>query len=592
MLVCSSWLLASCTEGGGAGWGAPEIEGVRSEGVTALARGSRASEASSFDLDVALDGGDVVLVWAPWPGALTYTVWHGSDAYFEPGEPGTTALVTGPATSFAHAVAGDGEHHYYRVVAHGDDGDADSTTVGKYAHRLYPGYDKISQPLATDMTDAAAFFEPHADHGLGVFAFDATTQSYQHWFPGGSPFSYGVGQVPIVWVTGVWDLVYEDVGRVPPAGSVQLTLSPGLNIVTVPLDHGDTTASELYAAVPGVVRIGRWNPVVQGAAWYEGGAGDFSIEAGRDVYVEVSQPSAWPPTPGDPGAPPPPPTNPLDGIGALQPVATGLLFTEGALWDADEGALWFTDLEGDQLWRLAPGEGATLVRDASERFTNGMAFDHDGRRLECQHRTQRLVRIEADGSETVLADTWQGLRLNSPNDVVVGPDGSIYFGDAAIGAFARFGDVDPADMPLGFRGLYRLDPAGTLHLLDSGFVEPTGIELSPAATTLYVSDWGTGRVHAYPVHDDGSTGAGEVINEEMPMADGMCSDAHGNLYVTTHQGLWVLRPNGTPWGLVPVPEEPSNCTFGGEGRTTLYVTAGTSVYAAPVAIAGATPFEG
>jgi len=592
VIACSPWLLASCMEAERGQWGPPAIEGPRSPGATALAGAARSSEAPSFDLEVALDDGAVVLAWAPWPGASAYSVWHGSAAYFEPGDPGTTALATGSATDFAHAVAGDGTHHYYRVVAHADDGDAVSTTVGKYAHRLYAGYNKISQPLDTGASDAAAFVEPHAGYALGAFLFDPTTQSYRYWAPSASPFAYGVGQVPIVWATGVWDHVYEDVGRVPPRGSVELSLSPGLNIVTLPLDVGDTTASELFAAVPGVVRVGRWNPAAQAGTWYEGGANDFPVEAGRDVYVEVTQPSTWPPALVDAPVPiPPPSTNPVEGIAPLQPVASGFLFTEGALWDADEGALYFTDLEADQVWRYEPGVGVSLVRDASLRFTNGMAFDHEGRRLECQHRTQRLVRIETDGSETVLASSWQGQSLNSPNDVVVGPDGSIYFGDASIGAFARFGAVDPAAMPLGFRGAYRLDPAGTLHLVDGGFSQPTGIELSPDASTLYVSDWVTGRVYAYPVHDDGSTGEGEIINVEMAMADGMCTDVHGNLYVTTHQGLWVLRPDGTPWGLVPVPEEPANCTFGGPGRTTLYVTARTGVYAAQVEIPGATPFE-
>ena len=586
-------LLAGCIADGDA----PErlepsgIDEVGLSGGTVLVEAPRSTEQTGgFDVEIELAGADVTLVWSPRPEATAYTVWHATTAFFEPGDPGTTALDSGPSTSFAHGVAGDGTHHYYRVVAHADEGDELSATVGKYAHRLYAGYNKLPQPLDTGTSDAASLLEQHAPHGAAVYLWQAPSQSFAWWLPGVGvgPFEYGPGRVPIVQVSGVWDLVHEAVGHVPPEGSVQVPLSLGLNLVTVPLDFGDTTASALMAAVPGAWRIGRWNPMVQDRVWFEGGAGDFTIEAGRDVYVEVAQPSVWPPEPGTTA--PPPPADPLAGLGALQPVVSGRQFTEGALWLADEGALMFSDLQADQLWRYEPGVGATLVRDASGRFTNGMAVDQDGRRIECQHTTQQVVRVEPDGSETVLADAWQGLGLNSPNDVVVGPDGSLYFGDARIGAFAHLGGVQ--SMPLGFQGLYRIDPAGGLQLLATGFADPTGIELSPDGTTLYVSDWTTGWVRAFPVLDDGSVGPGAVINSEMGMADGMCSDVDGNLYVTTAQGLWVLRPDGTPWGLLPVPEEPSNCTFGGEGLQTLYVTARTSVYATQVVIPGAVPFGG
>lgn len=592
-ISCSPMVLAACIVDGGDPMERLEpdrADAASLEAASALVDAPRSVEqAAGFDVEIELAGA-VLLSWSPRPGAAAYTVWHGDTAWFEPGDPGTTALASGPSTAFEHAVSGDGAHHYYRVVAHADDGDETSIAVGKYAHRLYPGYNKIPQPLDTGTTDAASFLEQHGAYGQAAFLWEASVQGFASWQPaaGPQPFAYAPGQVPIVHASGVWGLVHEEVGRVPVEGSIALALWPGLNLVTVPLDFGDTTASELLAAVPGAWRIGRWNPLVQDRAWFEGGAGDFPIEAGRDVYVETWQPSTWPPEPGTTA--PPPPQDPLEGIGALQAVVSGRQFTEGALWLPDEGALMFSDLQADELWRYEPGVGASLVRGASGRFTNGMTLDQDGRRIECQHLAQKLVRIEDDGSETVLADAWQGVTLSSPNDVVVGPDGSLYFGDARIGAFAHLGGV--THMPLGFQGLYRIDPEGGLHLLATGFADPTGIELSPDASTLYVSDWTTGRVHAFPLQDDGSVGPGAVINHEMGMADGMCSDQDGNLYVTTHQGLWVLRPDGTPWGLLPVPEEPSNCTFGGEDLRTLYVTARTSVYAAQAVIPGAVSFGG
>lgn len=567
---------------------ADEAESLESSG--ALVAASRpVAQVPGFDVAIELDGADVALSWSAQPGATDYTVWHAADAYFEPGDPGSTALATGPSTSYAHAVAGDGVHHYYRVVAHANPGDEVSTIVGKYAHLLYSGYNKIPQPLVTGMTDAAAFSQPHTSYLHAVYLYDGPSQGFQYWSPGGgTPFTYALGQVPIADVYGLWAQVYEDVGHVPDEGGIELLLSPGLNIATVPLEFGDTTAGELLAAVPSAWRVGRWDPIAQDRVWYDGSGSDFAVEAGRDVYVEVWQSSMWPPDPGSQA--PPPSGNPLNGIGAPQAVATGLLFTEGALWLADEGALLFTDLEADELWRYDPGVGTTRLRAPSDRFANGLAEDPQGRRIECQHKTQRVARFEADGSETVIASEWQGQTLNSPDDAVTGSDGSLYFTDPTIGGMYHLGNVQY--MPLGFQGVYRVDPNGGLHLVDDGLDEPAGIALSPAGDTLYVSDWGTGLVHAYPVNPDGTTGAGVVFNTEAPGADSMCVDVDGNLFVTTNQGIWALRPDGTQWGLISLPEEPANCAFGGPDMLTMYVTARTSVYTVEMVIPGAPMFGG
>ncbi|MEM9453397.1 MAG: SMP-30/gluconolactonase/LRE family protein [Myxococcota bacterium] len=533
------------------------------------------------------------LGWMPQGDAVDYTVWHGDEAYWQPGEAGTTMLFTGASTSFAHAVAGDGNHHYYQVVAHTTSGDDLSATVGKFSHQLHPGFNKVPQPLDTGVTDAQAFASMHGDYLQSVHLFDETLQDFRTWYAGYGepPFGLGLGQVPIV--SADWqaeEMVYEEVGRVPAEDELQIPLLAGMNLVTVPLSMGDTTASAVLALVPGAWRVGQWHSNGQYREWHEEGAPDFPVEAGEDIYVDTTVESMWPPPP-----PSPPPShegvNPLDGMGAVQPVATGFQFTEGPLWLASEGALLFTDLAGDQIWRYEPGVGTSLVRDVSGRFTNGMTFDINGDRIECQHATQQVVRVEADGSETTLATEWNGVTLNSPNDVVVGPDGSLYFADATVGAFAHLGNVQ--NMPLGFQGLYRIDPEGVLHLIDDIFADPTGMGISPQGDMLYVSDWGTGLVHSYPINPDGSVGPGSVLTDLTPQPDGMCLDMEGNIYVTTNQGLHIMEPDGTPWGLLVLPETPaSNCAFGGPERTTLYITDFTGVYAVDVTIPGAPPFGG
>lgn len=571
-----------------------ELEG-RAEGIGALVDAAGpVAHVAGFDLGISMNGGDVVIDWAPQGDAVDYTLWHGEQAYWQPGDEGTTALSTGAATSFAHAVASDGDHHYYRVVAHTTGGDEVSTTVGKYAHRLYPGFNKIPQPLDTGITTAQGFASQQGGYMQSVHLLDPALQTFKTWYSGywEEPFDYGPGLVPIVnagW--GIWATIYEEVGHVPAEGELQVPLTPGLNLVTVPLSLGDTTASVVRASVPDASRVGWWDPMGQYRVWHDEVSPDFPIEAGQDIYVETWSDSMWPPELVEPEPEPEPLVNPLTGMGTLQPVVTGRQFTEGPLWLASEGALLFSDLQGDELWRYEPGVGASLVRAASGRFTNGMTLDQEGRRIECQHSTQKVVRVEGDGSETTLAEDWGGVTLNSPNDVVTGPDGSLYFGDATIGAFAHLGNVQ--NMPLGFQGAYRIDPQGQVHLVDDIFVDPTGVAISPAGDVLYVSDWGTGQIHAYPIEPDGSTGAGWVFSDLVPQADGMCLDVEGNIYVATNEGLWVLQPDSTPWGLLELPEAPaSNCAFGGTDLDTLYITDVTGVYAIEVSIPGALPFGG
>ncbi len=571
------------------------------DGMDALASSARpVANIAGFDLGIVSSGGDIVLSWAPQGDAPDYTVWRSIDAHFSPGDAGAQALATTATTSFADPTAGDGVHRYYRVVAHPTAGDQVSTTVGKYAHLVYPGYNKIAQPLDTGVTDGESFALSHDPvYVRAAHILDGPSQGYLSWFPWGSwpSFTYGPGEAPIInsWWT-IWGVVHEEVGHVPAPGEIQVPLSVGLNTVTVPLEFGNTMASDWLAVVPGAWRIGTWDAPGQFRQWHDGVLPDFAIEAGRHIYIDTVEASTWPPQlAADPDPDPPPPvaydenTNPLSLMGTPQLVAGGLQFTESPVWLADDGILSFVDITGDTIHSFDPATGITsLDRAPTGIFSNGRALDPNGLMVECQHGPQQVVRIAADGTETVLADNWQGQPLNSPNDVVVAADGTIYFVDPTIGGWQQFGNVQ--NQPLGFRGLYRIDTAGQLHLEDDTLNLPTGIGMSPDGSTVYVGDNATGWLHAYAVAADGTLGPGAVISESAQGADGMCLDELGNIYESGEFGLRVFEPDGTLWGTYVIPQVPTaNCAFGGDDLTTLYVMANSAVFAVDVVIPGAGP---
>ncbi|MEX1367499.1 MAG: SMP-30/gluconolactonase/LRE family protein [Nannocystaceae bacterium] len=553
-------------------------------------RGSARVE--GFDIGISIVGPDVVVDWAPPAEGVEVSVWSSHDPYFTPGDTDSVVrLDHGTGSSFADPVVGDGVHRYYRVIVHDPLGDEVSTTVGKYAQLIYSGYNKIAQPLETESADAAALHAELGGTASTIVSWNAYGQQWQSWWPGAPApaFTYEPGYVPIAVVGGGhWGEVFEQVGYVPADDELVVPISPGHNVVTMPLSYGDTTASELLQEASFASRVGYWDPQTQTQVWYYDATGpDFPVEAGQDVYVTATTAAVWPPDlPQDPWGPA---TNPLHGLGPVQLVAGGYQFTEGAVWHPGEQALVFSDLQADTLHRWDPVAGATQIRGAIDAHTNGMTIEPSGDRIECQHETQQVVRVLADGTEQVVVDSWQGTTLNSPNDVIVGADGTLYFSDATIGAYPQFGDVQ--DMPLGFQGVYRVDPGGQLHLVDDVFADPTGIALSPDGSTLYVSDWTSGLLHAYDVAADGSTGPGAVLSDQVPQADGMCIDVMGNIYVSMGWGLQVLRPDGSPWGTIPVPQVPANCAFGGVDRQTLFITARTGVYSIDATIPGA-PLSG
>lgn len=275
-------------------------------------------------------------------------------------------------------------------------------------------------------------------------------------------------------------------------------------------------------------------------------------------------------------------------MGQAQPVSSGASvelvdggfeFTEGPLWE--DGGLLFSDIPANTVYRWTP-DGGTRVFLRPSGHANGLALDSEGRLLLAQHDGQ-VGRYEGQ-TVASLATAYGGHRLNSPNDLIVASDGTIYFTDPPYG-------VENAQRRLDFSGVYRLSPEGQLFLLTRAHDRPNGIGLSPTDSTLYVSDSRETVVWAYDL-----TAAGDVANKRVfarprdegsdGTTDGLAVDAEGNLYTTGPGGIWVYAPDGSQLARIAVPKPPTNLAFGGPNRKTLYVTARSHVYRVPVNVPG------
>ncbi len=269
----------------------------------------------------------------------------------------------------------------------------------------------------------------------------------------------------------------------------------------------------------------------------------------------------------------------------LEQIATGFGFTEGPIWCGDY--LLFSDIPRNRIIRLqmhSYGPEITTFRTPSGN-SNGLTLDRSGRLIACEHSTRRVTRTEVDGSVRVLADSYQGGRLNSPNDVVVRSDGSIFFTDPSFGL-----GNPPKWKEVPSNGVYRIAPDGELVLLVDDFNMPNGLAFSPDETVLYVNDTAQRHIRAFDVSPDGSISNGRVLIEmKLPEAgapDGMKVDCQGNVYCTGPGGIWIMEPGGKSLGRILMPEQPANFAWGDPDWKTLYITARTSIYRLKLAIPG------
>jgi gluconolactonase len=290
----------------------------------------------------------------------------------------------------------------------------------------------------------------------------------------------------------------------------------------------------------------------------------------------------------------------LDGIlpsdARLERIAGGFEFTEGPVWTRD-GALLFSSPNTNTIYRWTQNGAVTVFRPKSgytgvdvgryhQPGSNGLTLSPDGLLTICQHGNRRVLRVNPHGDTTVLADRYDGKRLNSPNDLVYRSDGTLFFTDPP------FGLPDPSETELGFSGVYRARD-GEISLLTAELTGPNGLAFSPDERWLYVGNWDFDRVVV--MRYDPESGEGSVLHDltgvpgsDEDAIDGIKIDLDGNLYVCGPGGIWVLSPEGERLGLLRLPEAPHNLAWGGDGHD-LYITALTSVYRLRLETKGATP---
>jgi gluconolactonase len=286
-------------------------------------------------------------------------------------------------------------------------------------------------------------------------------------------------------------------------------------------------------------------------------------------------------------------------------LAEGFKFTEGPVWDRKGGYLLFSDPNNNTIYKYSPeGNGQLAVfREKSgyegadiaeygQPGSNGLTFDREGRLTINQHGNRRVVRLESDGQLTVLADKFEGKRLNSPNDLVYRSDGTLYFTDPPFG-LPKFFQDSRKELP--FSGVFAVKD-GNLKLVTKDFTGPNGITFSPDEKYLYVGDWDDKKkvVMRYEVQPDGSVKNGKLFFDMTSTPgedalDGMKVDKAGNLYVSGPGGLWILSPQGKHLGTIIPPKHPHNFTWGDSDGKTLYLCARSGLYRMRLNIEGIRP---
>jgi gluconolactonase len=279
--------------------------------------------------------------------------------------------------------------------------------------------------------------------------------------------------------------------------------------------------------------------------------------------------------------------NLIDHNAKLETVASGFGFTEGPMWDAS-GFLYVSDETLNKIFRVYPDGKKEEVISLGD--PDGNTFDRQHRLIDCASVLRAIIEVTPDGKYKILADHYDGKKFNSPNDVIVGPDGALYFTDPTLDLVAG----EKQEIP--FQGVYRLDDKSNVTLLTKDLTQPNGLAFSPDGKHFYVDDTKEKNIRVYGVAPDGTLSNGRIFGDEHPsgkhegVPDGMKVDNIGNLFVVGPKGIWVWDEQGNHLGTIVLPEQPANLTWGDSDYRTLYITATTSVYRLQLKTQGFVPY--
>jgi gluconolactonase len=292
----------------------------------------------------------------------------------------------------------------------------------------------------------------------------------------------------------------------------------------------------------------------------------------REFQLQAESPEFW---------------NVVDRDVKLTVVGAGFGFTEGPVWD-EKGFLYVSDETINKIFRLYPDGKKDEVIALGD--PDGNTFDRQHRLIDCASVLRAIIEVTPDGKYKTLADRFEGKRFNSPNDVIVGPDGALYFTDPTLDL------VEGEKQEIPFQGVYRLDGKGSIKLLTKDLTQPNGLAFSPNGKRFYVDDSEQRNIRIYDFAADGTLSNGRIFGEEPGgkgdgVPDGMKVDKNGNLFVTGPKGIWVWSPEGKHLGTIVMPEQPANLTWGDADYRTLYITATTSVYRLQMKTQGFVPYR-